>query len=290
MNAKRFSTAEEVVAALLVLSEVAVKAIADLSLGIPVIGEIGFAGAELYTVAIYAVFILWFVFKLGGFGTVGMYLTVGGLADAIGIPVGLAFAVGAGMYLTNHPKVKAVAGVVGGFEGGAEAGAAEAGEAAEGVTEVEEAATAAEGTAQGAEAAQGAEGVEAGTETGKAGAGTSAEEAGAQEAGAETNESEKTEGERKAEEELTPEAEKNPMDIEQKNLFQETPESEFEGKESGTEAGDENGSAQDKPLNKEQKFGQKVQDITSGRGQNLKDYQADEDKEDFGDEESEKAA
>lgn len=175
---KKFDMVSIVILTLLVSSEAILKAAADLSLGIPVLGEIAFPLADVYTFIVWSIVIIWFVFKMGGWGKAkGLYLTIGGLSSLVGIPIGLAGGVAFAVYLANHPKVLAVAEVVAAPEAGGtgELGAAaEAGEAAKVATGAEQAGTAAKGASATGEAtesaaARGGTGgkTEAGTESGQ---------------------------------------------------------------------------------------------------------------------------
>jgi hypothetical protein len=206
---KKFGAVEIVILSLLVGSEAFAKFVSDLSLVIPGVGEVSFGFVDIYTFIVYGIIIIWFVFKLGAFGTVGITTTVGGVLSLFGIPASLAVCVAIAVYLTNHPKAKQAAGVVTVFEGGVlgEAGAAvEGGELAEEALQAEQAASeasaaaaaAGEGVAaEGQAAAAGAEGAEDAAEAGSRSA----------PAGAEARD-------------LTPDVEKNPMEVESKRLFE----------------------------------------------------------------------
>jgi len=154
---KKFDMVSIVILTLMVGSEAIVKTVADLSLGLPVIGEIVFPLADVYTFLIWGVVIIWFVFKLGAFGTGGLILTVGGVLSMLAIPIGLAAGVAIAVYLANHPKVLATAEVVAAPEAGEIGVAAEAEEAAEATANIENAGAAAGGTGNAGRAAPGAE-------------------------------------------------------------------------------------------------------------------------------------
>lgn len=109
---KKFNMIDIVILTLMVGSEAVTKGVADLTLPIPAIGQIGFGLADVYTFLIWGIVIIWFVFKLGLFGTAGLVVTVGGVLSMLAIPVGLAAGVAIAVYLTNNPKVKSVVGLV----------------------------------------------------------------------------------------------------------------------------------------------------------------------------------
>ncbi|MCR4328760.1 MAG: hypothetical protein NUV53_04630 [Patescibacteria group bacterium] len=106
---KKVSLVETIYLLIIVGINSVVKIVADLSFGIPIIGQIFFIFAEFFTVIIWALILFFFVMKLGSFGAVGIAQVIGGILDMLGIPIGLLISTTLGIYLANHPKVTAVA-------------------------------------------------------------------------------------------------------------------------------------------------------------------------------------
>jgi hypothetical protein len=144
---KKFNMLDYIILGLMVSSEAVFKVVADLIIALPALGQIVFGLSDLYTFLIYGIIVIWFVFKMGGFGKANaLYFTVGGIFNLFGIPLGLAGGVITAVYLANHPKVLATAEVVAAPEAetaGEIGAAAEAGEAAEVAASAEQAGTAA---------------------------------------------------------------------------------------------------------------------------------------------------
>jgi len=145
---KKVSLVETIYLLIIVSINSAAKIVADLVVGVPVIGEIVFMFADFFTIIAWAVVLLFFVIKLGAFGAVGIAQTIGGILDMLGIPVGLLGSTILGIYLANHPKVAAVAQLATG-KGAASAEGKVAGEAAS-AEKAAQAGTAGEHAAEGA--------------------------------------------------------------------------------------------------------------------------------------------
>lgn len=108
---KPIDTVATVILLLVVFANTAVKTFADLTLAIPVVGEIVYPLALLFTIVVWAGIIFYFVMKLGVFGSAGLAMTIGGVLDLFGLPVGLLGGTLLAIYLANHPKVAIVASV-----------------------------------------------------------------------------------------------------------------------------------------------------------------------------------
>ena len=116
---EKISTVEIIILVLIVSLNSLFKVVADFCNLIPIIGQVIFMLAEAYSVFAWAAVIIYFIIKLGAFGTIGMVITVGGVLDMLGLPVGLAACTLIAIYLANHPEAAAVAQMATGKPGAA---------------------------------------------------------------------------------------------------------------------------------------------------------------------------
>lgn len=132
-----------------------VKVIADLSVAVPVLGEVTYGLDLLLGWAVSAITIIWFTIKMRSFGAAGLLQVGAGIAESLGVPAS-AIAGNIGMIIGNRPQLAAVAEVAAGKVGAikGELAAAEGGVAAA-KTEVRAAGKAEAAAGEGRGAAEG---------------------------------------------------------------------------------------------------------------------------------------
>jgi hypothetical protein len=207
---KAFNIVEIIILMMIAIANDAAEIVFDL-LALTGVGLAGEAIMEPINLLVDFIVTPWFFFK-AGFGGPAILQLADDLLELVGIP-GRTIAVGGGIWIANHPKSKLskLAQTAAALEGGGIAGEAGAleGEAAA-VGELGAGTEAAGVAGEGTEAARGGRGVSGG-------------ESGAESEG-QPGAKEKSAAEQEAEEKMTPEAEKSPLEVQRKKLFEESPE------------------------------------------------------------------
>lgn len=107
-GAKKFTASEIVILLIITVLNDALSIIADLSLAIPILGEVLIVSAEVADFVVFAVVLIWFGLKVGLLNAAGFVQMIGGVADFIGVP-GRTVSAAIGMFIVNHPKLEGVA-------------------------------------------------------------------------------------------------------------------------------------------------------------------------------------
>jgi len=105
---KKFDLVEIVLLIIIALFNDLLLVGADLSVAIPVVGQVLGGGMELINVLIWGLILLWFIMKMGFAAEIGLIQVAGGVAEFFGVP-GRTATVAIGIYMANHPKVAALA-------------------------------------------------------------------------------------------------------------------------------------------------------------------------------------
>lgn len=196
---KPFDTVSIVILTMLAIFNDALEIAFDL-LAMTVVGLPGEAIMKPFDLLFDGTVTAWFFFKVG-FGWPTIIQFIADIIEMFGIP-SRTVSVLAGIWIANHPKSKIAQAAK--MAATAEGGGAAVGKAAEGA----EIGVAAERTEAAAE----------GAASGKTPTGGSAGEAEEAPAGKPSGEPEKSAREKEIKDELTPSAEKNPLDVEARNL------------------------------------------------------------------------
>ena len=107
-DSKKFSAPEIVIMLIIAVLNDVLAIVADVSLAIPILGEILIVIAEITDFLVWGIILIWFGFKVGLFGRAGFAQLIGGATEFIGIPGRTVSAI-IGIIMVNNPKASALA-------------------------------------------------------------------------------------------------------------------------------------------------------------------------------------